>query len=97
MAKKRKEFKAPVIMCACKSCKSLLYLGDRTCPQCGMPAGDSVTEDDLERLYALFEPDKPEPVRIVYAAQGPESFMSYTTDCSITITSWPATRITGLR
>jgi len=29
------------IIGACGACKSLLYHGDRTCPKCGAPAGES--------------------------------------------------------
>ena len=29
------------IIGACGACKSLLYHGDRTCPRCGAPAGES--------------------------------------------------------
>jgi hypothetical protein len=54
-----------IVAGTCRSCHSLLYLGDRVCPRCGFPVGDSLTEDDLERLYSLFEPNPVPPVGVV--------------------------------
>jgi hypothetical protein len=82
-----------IIMGTCKSCKSLLYLGDRTCQRCGAPVGDSLTQEDLDRLYEMFEPQKPPPPVVEVRPWNPmmamssDSFCSYTTNAPMAFCS----------